>query len=111
MTRAISYIISSKYNSEFKFCFPIEINKIFHLYLYDIENGDKAQKNFIKDLLNEVALVISAENNLKQNFIVNVKTLWNIFADDIENDDKDQKNFILKKKLFEMDFYHIFFHL
>ena len=69
------------------------------MYLYDIENGDKAQKNFIKDILNEVALVISAENNLKQNFIVNVKTLWNIFADDIENDDKDQKNFILKKKL------------
>ena len=46
----------------------------------------------LEDIMYEVALVISAENNLKnkQNFIVHVKTLRNKFADDIENDDKDQ---------------------
>ena len=51
----------------------------------------------LEDIMYEVALVISAENNFKnkQNFIVHVITLRNKFADDIENDDKDQKIFIL----------------
>ena len=57
MTRVFLHIISSRHNSELKLFFPIEIKKIFHLkfslkiylllYLYDIENDDKAQKNFI----------------------------------------------------------------
>ena len=50
----------------------------------------------LEDILYEVALVISAENNLEQNFIIHVKPLQNKFADDIENDDKDQKNFTLE---------------
>ena len=47
-------------------------------------------------MLCEVALIISAEHNLKKNFIVYVKMLRNIFSDDIENDDKDleDKTFI-----------------
>ena len=69
------------------------------MYLYDIENNDKAQKNFILYIMCLIALVISAKHNLKQNFIVHIKTLRNIFADDIENDDKDQKKFTLKIKL------------
>ena len=43
----------------------------------------------LKDIIYEVSLVISAEHNLKQNFIVYVKMLQNIFSDDIENEDKD----------------------
>ena len=45
-----------------------------------------SEEFYLEDILSEVALVISAENNLKQNFIVHVKGLLNIFADDIKND-------------------------
>ena len=57
MTWVTLHIISSRHNSELKLFFPIEIKKIFHLkfslkiylllYDIDIENDDKAQKNFI----------------------------------------------------------------